>query len=360
VADPIPPAERLLNLVIALVNTGSRMSKEQIRSTVAGYGDATSDEAFERMFERDKDALRDLGIPIVTVTGRGHGDDIGYRVDQDAYAMPQVDLTAAELGVLSLAARFWQDRSLRTDATRALTKLRAVGSGPEAGDLVAGLAPRVPAAGAALGPLLDAVHAHQAVTFSYRAASTGEVRTRTLEPWRLLVREGGWYVVGLDRDRAAPRSFRLSRVEGAVRPVGPTAAFAVPAGVDPAAVLDSRRAGTSAVALLAVRPERASALRSRAVVGDADPAPAAAARLDHTLADRDLLHVPYTSITAFVDEVVGYGDAVVVLEPPELRGRVVARLQAAAALDPAGSSDLPRSAGSTPVHAEEDGVTRRG
>ena len=332
-ADPIPPAERLLNLVIALVNTGSRMSKEQIRSTVAGYGDATSDDAFERMFERDKDALRDLGIPIVTVTGRGHGDDIGYRVDQDAYAMPQVDLTAAELGVLSLAAQFWQDRSLRTDATRALTKLRAVGSGPEAGDLVAGLAPRVPAAGAALGPLLDAVHAHQVVTFSYRAASTGEVRTRVLEPWRLLVREGGWYVVGFDRDRAAPRSFRLSRVEGAVRATGPAGSFVVPAGVDPAAVLDSRRADTSAVARLAVRPERASALRSRAVsVPEADTS-APDDRSAAMPSDRDLIHVPYTSITAFVDEVVGYGDAVVVLEPQELRQQVVARLQTAAALD---------------------------
>lgn len=351
-ADPIPPAERLLNLVIALVNTGSRMSKEQIRSTVAGYGDATSDDAFERMFERDKDALRDLGIPIVTVTGRGHGDDIGYRVDQDAYAMPQVDLTAAELGVLSLAAQFWQDRSLRTDATRALTKLRAVGSGPEAGDLVAGLAPRVPAAGAALGPLLDAVHAHQAVTFSYRAASTGEVRTRVLEPWRLLVREGGWYVVGFDRDRAAPRSFRLSRVEGAVRATGPAGSFVVPVGVDPAAVLDSRRADTSAVARLAVRPERASALRSRAVNVPEGDAAALDDRSAGMPADRDLIHVPYTSITAFVDEVVGYGDAVVVLEPQELRQQVVARLQTAAALDRG-----VRGAAPEPTAASEDVVS---
>ncbi|HUX71082.1 MAG TPA: WYL domain-containing protein [Cellulomonadaceae bacterium] len=355
-ADPIPPAERLLNLVIALVNTGSRMSKEQIRSTVAGYGDAASDDAFERMFERDKDALRDLGIPILTVTGRGHGDDIGYRIDQDAYAMPQVDLTAAELGVLSLAAQFWQDRSLRTDATRALTKLRAVGSGPEAGDLVAGLSPRVPAAGAALGPLLDAVHARQAVTFSYRAASTGEVRTRVLEPWRLLVREGGWYVVGLDRDRESARSFRLSRIEGPVRGVGPTAAFVVPVGIDPAAVLDSRRAETSAVAVLAVRPERASALRSRAVTGvDGSP------QMPGSLVDRDLIRVPYTSITAFVDEVVGYGDAVVVLEPRELRERVVARLRAAAALDP--MTDVPGPPAGpdrTPDRAGREEVNRRG
>ena len=50
--DQIHPAERLLNLVIALVNTSARMTKEQIRRSVAGYADAPSDDAFERMFEQ--------------------------------------------------------------------------------------------------------------------------------------------------------------------------------------------------------------------------------------------------------------------------------------------------------------------
>ena len=128
--EQIHPAERLLNLVIALVNTAGRMTKEQIRSSVAGYADASTDDAFERMFERDKDSLRELGIPVLTVAGSGHSDDIGYRIDQEAYALPPVDLTAGELGVLSLAVQFWQDKALRTDAARALTKLRAVGSAP--------------------------------------------------------------------------------------------------------------------------------------------------------------------------------------------------------------------------------------
>ena len=110
-AAQIAPAERLLNLVIALVNTAGRMTKEQVRTSVAGYQEAPSDDAFERMFERDKDTLRDLGIPILTVTDAGHGDDIGYRVDLDAYALPPLDLTAAELGVLAMAAQVWQDQS---------------------------------------------------------------------------------------------------------------------------------------------------------------------------------------------------------------------------------------------------------
>ena len=62
--DSIPQAERLLNLVIALVNTTAPMTKEQVRASVAGYDDGASTEAFERRFERDKDILRDLGVQI--------------------------------------------------------------------------------------------------------------------------------------------------------------------------------------------------------------------------------------------------------------------------------------------------------
>jgi len=336
------PAERLLNLVIALVNTAGRLTKEQIRSTVAGYEDAVSNEAFERMFERDKDSLRELGIPILTVAGTGHSSEIGYRVDQEAYALPAIELTAGELGVLSLATEFWQDKSLRSDAQRALAKLRAVGTAPAGTDLVAGLAPRVRAAGDAFGPLLDAVQARQAVTFTYRAATTGDVLERVLEPWRLLARGGGWYVVGRDRDRDAPRSFRLSRIEGRVRTIGAPGSYELPADLDAAAVVGTRPSDPVRTATLALAPERASALRSRAVVGAEidleDPA------LASLLAHRDVVQVPFTGVGDLADEVAGYADAVVVLAPADLRAAVLRRLRAAARLDDPPAPALPTGA----------------
>lgn len=328
--EQIQPAERLLNLVIALVHTPGRMTKEQIRRTVAGYGDAASDEAFERMFERDKDTLRELGIPVTTVTAAGHGDDIGYRVDQDAYALPPLELTAAELGALSLAAEFWQDRSVRADTSRALTKLRAVGAGAGATDLAAGLVPRVRAGGDAFRPLLDAVQARQRVRFTYRAANTGEVRERLVEPWRLVARRGGWFLVGRDVDRAAPRSFRLSRIEGRVRPDGADGAFDPPAAQQMESALRSWDAGQERTAVLALRPERAEALRARGsattLPADADPA------LRAVVADRDLVRVPYRATWELAEEVAGYGDAVLVADPPELRAAVLRLLRSAAAL----------------------------
>ncbi|MDC7122711.1 WYL domain-containing protein [Cellulomonas fimi] len=330
----IPPAERLLNLVIALVNTSGRMTKEQVRASVAGYQDAPSDDAFERMFERDKDTLRELGIPVLTVTDAGHGDDIGYRIDAEQYALAPLDLTAGELGVLAMAAQVWQDQSLRADTSRALTKLRAVGAAPQSTDLVAGLAPRVRSGGGAIGPLLDAVQARQVVRFVYRAANTGEVRERTVEPWKLLARRGGWLLVGRDRERDAPRSFRLSRVEGTVRLVGAPGAFEPPPAEELASALHPWEERPERVATLAVLPERAGAARARAVPAPDDaPDVRSDPRLAAVLAHRDVVHVPFRLDWELAEELVGYGDAVVVLDPPSVRHAVLHLLRTAATLD---------------------------
>ena len=335
-APQIDASERLLDLVIALVNTSGRMTKQQVRSSVAGYQDAASDDAFERMFERDKDTLRELGVPVLTVTDARHGDDVGYRIDLDAYALPAVQLTPAELGVLSVAVQVWQDASLRADTTRALAKLRAVGEGPSATDLLTGLAPRVRAEGSAFGPLVEAVQERRAVRFTYRAATTGEVRERTVEPWRLLARRGGWVLVGRDRDRGAARSFRLGRIQGAVLPVGRPAAFDPPTDAELAEALAMWTQGPERTAALAVVPDRAAALRARAVPDDGfDPDSVPGARA--VLADRDLVHVRYRSTWELAEELVAYGAAVVVLAPDAVRDAVVELLRTASRLDVGGS-----------------------
>lgn len=323
---PTRPDERLLNLVIALVNTTAAMTKQQVRSGVHGYDSASSTEAFERMFERDKDTLRSLGVPIVTVEGSGHSDEVGYRIDNEAYALPPVDLTPAELGVVSLAAQLWSDKTLRTDMSRAMTKLAAAGAADTTGDAVAGLTPRLRAAGDAYGPLLEAVSERRVATFRYRAANTGQVRTRTVEPWRIAARGGAWYVIGHDRERGATRVFRLSRIDGRVRVGAEAGAFTVPDRVDVDAALGAH-VGAERTAVLAVVPERAPALRARAVAPDGT--------VPRAPRGRDVVSVPFRSTTALADEVAGYGAAVLVLAPDELRTEVRRRLTAAARLAPA-------------------------
>lgn len=349
----------MLNLVIALVNTDVAMTRTQVRAAVAGYADASSDDAFFRMFERDKDTLRSLGIPVSTVGLGGHTDEVGYRIDQDAYALGQIDLTPAELGVLSLAAQFWADKTLRTDMARALVKLRAAGApleggGSSAGDVLAGLAPRVRAVGEAYGPLLEGVSQRRVASFRYRAASDGQVRPRRVWPWRIAARGGGWYLLCHDLERDAPRVFRLSRIEGRVRLSGPPGAFEVPPGLDTDRMLGrSGREAPMRTAVLAIRPERAAELRTRGKqVEEPWGGAAAAGRMSDGgrtggVADlarddpRDIVEVPFRSVYGMGAHLAGYGAAVLVLDPPELREEVLRRLRLAAGTVVGHGTDAP-------------------
>ena len=313
-AERVPAAERLLDLVIALTHTRHRMTKAEIRASVNGYSGTTSDEAFDRMFERDKDQLRALGLPIITLTDSTHEDDVGYRIDTAEYELPPVQFSPAEIGVLSLAAQVWQESSFSADSRRGLTKLRAVSDAADPGRF-AGLSLRVRGPDAAFGELLDAIEDRIAVRFTYRAASTGATEARTVEPWRLFAKDRGWYLVAFDTDRQAQRLFRLSRIVGKVRRVGEPGQVQIP----------TQQATTepeTTTVLLALAPERASALRARGVAEAGTTGPTG----------RDVYRLETTDVDRLAEEIAGYTDAVVVLDPPELRAAVLRRLRAAAAL----------------------------
>ena len=119
--------ERLMNLVIALLSTRGYLTAEKIRASVAGYGDSPSDEAFSRMFERDKNELRDLGIPLETGKVSSFDPVEGYRINRDAYALPDVELTQEEAAAVAVATQLWESPELITATQGALLKLRAAG-----------------------------------------------------------------------------------------------------------------------------------------------------------------------------------------------------------------------------------------
>ena len=113
--------ERLLNLLFALMASARPVPKAFLRDAIDAYRESPSDDAFERMFERDKEELRSMGVPILTVEGSdGLGGIEGYRVALDDYALPEVTFTADELAVLGLAARVWEQASLGPAAQRAV------------------------------------------------------------------------------------------------------------------------------------------------------------------------------------------------------------------------------------------------
>lgn len=220
--------ERLLNLVICLLATRRPLSAEQIRQAVPGY-DRDGDEAFQRMFERDKNELREIGIPIDVVRDPWE-DEPGYRIERQSYELPEITLEPDEAAVLGLAAQVWQRASLADAASGALLKLRA--GGIETHQEVGALELRVDTRDPAFPALWEAVRDRRVVRFDYRSAGSETVRTRTVEPWGVVSRRGRWYLAGFDRGREAPRAFRLSRITGQVATAGKAGAVQVPDGVD--------------------------------------------------------------------------------------------------------------------------------
>ena len=186
----------------------------QIRQAVPGYPE--QDELFKRMFERDKEELRDLGIPLETGVNHPFDDDPGYRIRQQAYELPEMRLEADEAAVLGMAARVWQRAALEGAAAGRPAEAaggRHRGAGTTA-PAPQGIEPRLGTPEPAFGPLWEAVRDRRPVTFSYRAAGRSEPQRRELEPWGVVNRHGRWYVAGWDRGRGATRVFRLSRIAG--------------------------------------------------------------------------------------------------------------------------------------------------
>lgn len=223
-------AERLVNLVLCLLSARQYLTAERIRSIVPGYADAPGDDAFFRMFERDKSELRELGVPLES--GRPALETAeGYRIARQDYELGEIDLASDEAAAVALAARLWDSPELAGPAHGALVKLRAAGVEVEEDQGL--VQPRVRGGEPAFAPLLAAVQAGRAVTFEHRRGGpAGEVVRRTVEPWGVVSWRGRWYLVGHDRDRDAPRSFRVSRISLPVRAIGPTGAVEVPTDVD--------------------------------------------------------------------------------------------------------------------------------
>jgi proteasome accessory factor B len=308
--------ERILNLTICLLVADRYLTKERIREAVEGYHDLT-DAAFERTFERDKDELRALGVPIEV----GHADVLfddepGYRVRPSEFSLPAIELDAEEASVVGVAARVWQHASMAESTRSALAKLRAAGIEPDTAQLSA-LAPSVQATEPSFGPLWSAVLERTRMSFTYRSGER-----RTLEPWGLTASKGRWYVIGHDVDRDATRMFKLSRITDMPRRVSRSGAYAVPADLDLRALARSLapREPTE-TAVLAVRKGRAPALARRG-----EPVPA-----EGVPSGFEAFAVAYGNWWNLVEEVVPYGSDVVVLEPAELRDAVLRTLRAVAA-----------------------------
>lgn len=319
----IAKAERLMNLALCLLGARRPLTKHELRASIEAYLEAGNDDSFNRMFERDKEDLRELGLVIDSVENLD--GDAGYLARRDSNSLPPITLDAAEATALGLAARVWQQARLAGAASGALHKLRAAGGMPQADEAESygqlhphsSLEPHIPAREAAFEPLMLACRDRRVVVFDYRKSNAARPGRRQVEPWTLECWRGQWYLAGFDRDRQAERVFRLSRITGAVRSRAAAFTAPVPDQVTVRETVESW-AGESAsrTARIRLRRDAGYPLRARALeVSERDDG-------------WDELEIPYGhGLDAWLVE---FGPDLVVLEPAELRADVVDRLRAVA------------------------------
>lgn len=315
-------AERLVNLVICLLATRQFLGAERIRHAVPGYeaadGSKATDEAFKRMFERDKAELRELGIPLETGRNSGFDTEDGYRIRRGDYELPEIEFDADEAAAVGLAARLWQSATLGEPARQALIKLRAAGTDVSDAD-TPGAVPQLDASDPSLPALLEAARTASVVRFDYQKPADIEPVQRTLEPWGVLSWRRRWYVAGFDRDRGEPRSFRLSRITGKVRTVGAAGAFTRPEHVDLLDLVAGRSPEASRTARIRVSGPGAGQLQRLA--DDSR---------EREASGTEVLVISFTDVQWLARIIAAAGASAQVLEPPELVDAVVARLRAAA------------------------------
>jgi proteasome accessory factor B len=313
--DRMEPLERLLNLVGLLLETRTPLTFEKIRATLEPYAQGNVDTA-KRMFERDKDILRDYGVPLELVDTDAWGTEQGYLIPKDQYYLPDIAFTPEELGALMVAAQ-----GVRGDnpAEQAVRKLM---SGAEGG-VLAGLAGGPLASGSDAGGDLvmaaaDAAQAHRRVRFGYRT-SKGTASERDVDAYAVVFRAGHWYLAGFDHERDEVRSFRLSRFSGDLHDAGE--------GAEPPE-------GFRAADLVMGGPWVSTGEEQAVIALSPDVAWWAASTLTGAEIIRTRqdgwveLSVPVADERALAPMILQLGPDALVMEPATLRDEVVSRLEA--------------------------------
>ena len=300
--------ERLVNLTIALLATKRYLTKNEIFRNIEGYeGNA---EAKERMFERDKDDLRKLGIQI-EVGGLDplFDDEAGYRIRPENYALSLRDLTPTQVTLLSLAAQAWQDAAFADLSQQALRKLTSIGLDTDSSQLPV-LAPRLVGADENLRIALDALTSLTAIEFDYLNLQ-GIAQKRQLQVYGVQARRSHWYLIGLDTQKAAIRNFRVDRIHGSVSTAGKSQSYVIPENFE---ITELEPAIETPVAVLQVRPGAGYQLRRMASTIE-------------TADDWDLLELPIFDLDFITNLVLWHGEDVIVSSPAQLRISVISALE---------------------------------
>jgi proteasome accessory factor B len=284
------------------------ITKSEIFKTIEGY--EGSSESKERMFERDKDDLRSLGIEIeVGSFDPLFNDEAGYRIKQERYQLDLGDITALEISLLSLAAKAWQGASLDDAAQRALVKLNSLGIAVDEASLPDSIA-FLSDEGLDIPKITRAIAEHQILEFTYRNYDL-LVEKRSVVPIGLSTRSGYWYLAGVDQSVEEVRTFRFDRVIGTFTAKRGPKKFETPENFDSQSLFETEK---SIDAVIDVRLGKGTSLR-------------ALASSTKSIGEWDQIQIPILDLRTLSSLILWHGDDVYVHSPKELREIIISSLK---------------------------------
>lgn len=305
--------DRLFSLILALLASRDGLTKNQIMRTVRGYSDIyahDTNDALDKMFERDKQELRSMGVVIDTIElpeELGQTHNIRYSISHRNFDLPD-DFTVSpqELTLLNIAAKAWAEGSLSSDSRHALTKLNSLGLTANT-DLV-GVAPRISTHDPAFEKLTEALEHSQIVTFSYLKPGDEHSRERTVAPLAVVQWNGFWHMLGFDVDADAHRTFLLSRMVTLPQKI-PQKTHDYPEANYAQQLLDELIAlQDTAHAVIEVTPDTDAWIRLTALA---------------TSISGSEMTFSYTDLHLFAQQILPFGDQVRVLSPQELKDVII-------------------------------------
>jgi len=313
----------LFSLVLALLATDTGLTKNEILSTVQGYRQKyahSGDNAnLERQFERDKDDIRELGVPLETLDSpgqAGNNHNLRYRIPRGTYELPSdIVFSPEETTLLNLAAMVWREGSLSGESRRAILKLKSLGVTMT--EPVLGYAPRLRVRDAAFEPLSSALEKHVMVNFQYLKPGESEARVRHVAPLALVQHQGRWHLYALDTGSDSTKTFLLRRIVGPI--VATATEFAQPpADTSERALAELEEVWNSHTVIVQVEPGSDAATRLSKRRGTVSLGP-------------DCLELRYSDVNILADELAAFGPEAVVVSPLDVRAAVLKRLERTAA-----------------------------
>ena len=299
-------SERLVNLTIALLATKRYLTKSEIFRTVEGY--EGSPEAMERMFERDKDDLRSLGISIELGSFDPlFEDEAGYRITPSSYKLDLGELDGTDIALLSVAASAWTGAALERESTSALIKLASMGLDSDS-EALSLLAPRINGTNENFTVITDAIIRQSEIEFEYVSSDLTKQRRR-IAPYSLRGQSGSWYLVGQDLEKNSLRTFRLDRIVSEVSASKKSNTYVIPDEIPNQGVDEVRE-----IARIRIRKNRGHQLRSYATVIESDE-------------EWDDVSLPIVDANWLLRTILWHRDDVVLLEPKSLRKQIVETLR---------------------------------